>query len=52
MPNPVGGQFSEIYNSDETIASGLPERYGNGSRTFGTSLFIMLQVKNTLFYES
>ena len=52
MPNPIGGQFSEIYRSDETIASGLPERYGNGNRSLGSSLFIMLQVKNTSFDES
>jgi predicted cupin superfamily sugar epimerase len=42
-PHPEGGYFREVYRSDEMIsADSLPERY-NGSRSFATSIYFLLE---------
>ena len=43
IPHPEGGYFSEVYRSGEGIAkNGLPPRY-NGSRSFATGIYYLLQ---------
>ncbi len=41
--HPEGGYYREVYRSDENIAmNALPERY-NGSRSFSTSIYFLLE---------
>lgn len=46
LPHPEGGFFSEVYRSDETInQEALPTRYSSG-RSFGTSIYFLLDGDN------
>ena len=39
----AGGYITRVYRSDETIGN-LPERYGGGNRTFGSSVYYLFEV--------
>lgn len=46
QPHPEGGWYKETYKSSEYIAANaLPERF-NGSRTFSTAIYFLLEQKN------
>ncbi len=43
LPHPEGGFYREVYRSRESIpCSALPERFGSGTRSLGTSIYFML----------
>ena len=46
QPHPEGGWYKETYKSSEYIAANaLPERF-DGSRTFSTAIYFLLEQKN------
>jgi uncharacterized protein len=52
LPHPEGGYYTEVYRSGELIfPDGLPSRF-NGSRSFSTSIYFLLEGRQkSLFHK-